>query len=114
MGDAPLRVVVVYSPGPRDAREVLLQLPAGCSVVDAVRSSHLISHLPDHQLDTLTLAVWGRKASPLQLLRNEDRVEICRPLRVDPKVARRERFTRQGSKGTGLFASRRPGAKAGY
>jgi len=33
---------------------------------------------------------------------------------VDPKVARRERFARQGAKTAGLFAKRRAGAKAGY
>jgi hypothetical protein len=41
-------------------------------------------------------------------------VELYRPLLVDPKVARRERFRRQGARNTGLFAQRRPGAKPGY
>jgi len=35
-------------------------------------------------------------------------------LLVDPKEARRLRFTQQGSRATGLFAKRRKGAKAGY
>ncbi|MBW8723026.1 MAG: RnfH family protein, partial [Polaromonas sp.] len=43
-----------------------------------------------------------------------DRLEIYRGLRVDPKVARRERFNRQGVKRAGLFAKTRAGAKAGY
>jgi len=41
-------------------------------------------------------------------------VEIWRPLRVDPKLARRERFGRQGARSAGLFAKRRPGSKPGY
>jgi putative ubiquitin-RnfH superfamily antitoxin RatB of RatAB toxin-antitoxin module len=41
-------------------------------------------------------------------------LEILRSLRVDPKVARRERFQRQGAKTAGLFAKRRVGAKPGY
>jgi putative ubiquitin-RnfH superfamily antitoxin RatB of RatAB toxin-antitoxin module len=49
-----------------------------------------------------------------QALKDGDRIELCRPLTVDPKVARRERFKRQGAKGTGLFANRRKGGKAGY
>jgi putative ubiquitin-RnfH superfamily antitoxin RatB of RatAB toxin-antitoxin module len=60
------------------------------------------------------VGIWGRKATRDQLLRDRDRVEIYRPLRVDPKVARRERFARQGAGTTGLFAKRRVGAKAGY
>jgi hypothetical protein len=45
-------------------------------------------------------------------LQEGDRLEVLRPLRVDPKVARRERFQRQGAKTAGLFAKRRTGAKA--
>ena len=60
------------------------------------------------------VGIWGRKAAPSQVLRERDRVELARPLLVDPKVARRERFRRQGSRAAGLFASRRPGAKPGY
>jgi putative ubiquitin-RnfH superfamily antitoxin RatB of RatAB toxin-antitoxin module len=41
-------------------------------------------------------------------------VEVYRELLVDPKVARRERFRKQGSRAAGLFARRKPGAKAGY
>jgi putative ubiquitin-RnfH superfamily antitoxin RatB of RatAB toxin-antitoxin module len=41
-------------------------------------------------------------------LRAGDRIEGYRTLRVDPKVARRERFARQGARSAGLFA-RKPG-----
>ena len=62
----------------------------------------------------LTAGIWGRAAMPSQVLENGDRVELYRALRVDPKVARRERFKGQGSRGAGLFAKRRVGGKAGY
>jgi uncharacterized protein len=39
---------------------------------------------------------------------------VYRPLLVDPKVARRERFRTQGARAAGLFAKKRPGAKPGY
>jgi putative ubiquitin-RnfH superfamily antitoxin RatB of RatAB toxin-antitoxin module len=48
------------------------------------------------------------------VLNPTDRVEVLRGLRVDPKVARRERFQKQGARTAGLFAKRRPGAKPGY
>jgi sulfur carrier protein len=47
-------------------------------------------------------------------LREGDRVEIYRALRVDPKEARRQRFAGQGAKTAGLFVKKRQGAKAGY
>lgn len=57
------------------------------------------------------LGACGGKTTVLQ---HQDRVEVYRALKVDPKVARRERFAKQGARTTGLFASKRPGAKAGY
>ena len=65
-------------------------------------------------LDDLNAGIWGKHFSLNHKLKDNDRVEIYRPLRVDPKVARRERFTSQGAKRAGLFANKRAGAKAGY
>ncbi len=59
-------------------------------------------------------AVWGKPVEPSHVLKDGDRLEVLRPLRVDPKVARRERFQKQGAKTAGLFAKRRVGAKPGY
>ena len=114
MADQPLDITVVFSAAPRQVQEVQLQMPLGSTVVDALRQSRLLAGLRDQEVDQLVLGIWGRKAEVVQVLRNGDRVEIYRPLLVDPKVARRERFTRQGAKSAGLFSSRRPGAKAGY
>lgn len=103
-----LRVIVMHSPAPREVREQVLQLAEGATVADALRACGL------EPAEGESVGVWGRKAEPTQLLRDRDRVEIARPLRVDPKLARRERFQRQGSRAAGLFAQRRPGAKPGY
>ena len=110
----PLETTVVFCAGPRQTSEVHLEMPAGSKVLDAVRASRLLIDLSEEAIDQLALGIWGRKVSAGQTLRNKDRVEIYRPLLVDPKVARRERFTRQGAKSAGLFARRRPGSKAGY
>ena len=59
-------------------------------------------------------AVWGKPVQSDHVLSEGDRLEVLRPLRVDPKVARRERFQQQGAKTAGLFAKRRSGAKPGY
>jgi len=106
MADAVLNVTVVYSPAPREVREWAVQLPAGSSVADAVAASGLHAEFPSLDLDALGVGVgvWGRKAAPRQALRDRDRVEVYRPLKVDPKAARRERFRKQGSRAAGLFA----------
>ena len=114
MPDPAVRVTVAYSPGPREVFEWQVTLPAGATARDAVLASGLPEACPGLELATLEVGVWGRKAGWGHVLRTRDRVELYRALRVDPKVARRERFRKQGTRAAGLFAQRRPGAKPGY
>lgn len=107
-------VVIVYSPAARQVHEELLTLPAGSTLAQALQASGLAARYPALDLAHAPVGVWGRKAAREQVLRQGDRVEVYRPLRVDPKMARRERFAKQGARATGLFAKRRAGAKAGY
>jgi len=106
-----LRIVVVFSPAPREVIEQALVLPHGSKVVDALHAAGLHARA---LADGVSIGVWGRRAGLEHVLRDADRVELYRGLRVDPKTARRERFNRQGARSAGLFAKRRPGAKAGY
>lgn len=84
-------VEVVYSPAPRQVDAVTLSLPEGSTVGQALQASGLPQR---HGLDpaTLTLSVWGRRQPPETVLRERDRVELCRPLRCDPKESRRQRY----------------------
>jgi len=109
-----IQVVVVYSPTARVVNEVVMNLADGTTVAQALHESGIPKQFPELQLSQAIVGVWGRKAGPNQLLRNFDRVEVYRELKVDPKVARRERFVSQGARTTGLFAKKRQGPKAGY
>ena len=109
-----MNIVLVYSPAPREVREWALVLPPQSTVAYALESSGFYSEFPDLTSARLMLGIWSRKASLKQVLQENDRLEIYRPLRVDPKVARRERFSNQGVKKSGLFARKRAGAKSGY
>lgn len=114
MSERLLHLSVVYAPKARELAEVKLLLKEPCTVLQALQHSGLLSRFPEIDHTHALVGVWGRRAKLDQGLRDEDRVEIYRPLRVDPKVARRERFARQGSRGAGLFVKKRVGAKAGY
>lgn len=112
--DTNIHVTVVYSPASRDVREVALSLAPSSTVLEALRASGFLQLSPAIDLHTVALGIWGRKSDLNQTLRENDRVEIYRPLTVDPKVARRERFARQGARTAGLFVKKRKGGKAGY
>ena len=99
---------------PRQVHEERLRVPEGCTLEAAVEASALARQFPSLDWRALHAGVWGRAAEWSRPLCEGDRIELCRPLTVDPKVARRERFQRQGARTAGLFARRREGAKAGY
>lgn len=109
-----LHITVVTSPEPRVVVERHLTVEEGCTATAALQASGLLATLSATQIAQLELAIWGRKASGSRVLRSGDRLELVRPLLVDPKVARRERFAHQGAKKAGLFKTRRTGGKAGY
>lgn len=107
-------ISVLYSPAPREVREWTLDLAPGTTVGQVLQACAALEGFPDLKQQKLALGVWGKRAGLNSLMRENDRLEIYRGLRVDPKAARRERFARQGAKGAGLFAEIRPGGKAGY
>ncbi len=86
----PLRIEVVYALPERCWRFPLL-LQAGATVADALQAADLASQLPGVEPDASRLAVFGRSVRPETVLHDLDRVELLRPLRVDPKQARRRR-----------------------
>ncbi len=104
-----LHVTVVASLHAGEVQEWQLSLPAGATVADALRACRLVPADAG-----LMCGIWGRVVAEQERLRDGDRVECCRPLLVDPKLARRQRFKSQGARAAGLFARRRPGAKPGY
>jgi putative ubiquitin-RnfH superfamily antitoxin RatB of RatAB toxin-antitoxin module len=89
----PLRVEVALAAAPRQVDCATLLLSPGSTVADAVQASHGLAGL-----DGLTFAVWGRAAGAGALLRDLDRVELLRPLQVDPKESRRLRYRGQADR----------------
>lgn len=114
MMNITVAISVVYSPAPRQTRQWQLMVPEGTTASQALVQLGVAQEFPELAHNPLKLGIWGKRCGAHHALKDNDRIEIYRPLRVDPKVARRERFTRQGAKGTGLFATKRIGAKAGY
>ena len=113
-GQPILRITVAWSAAAREYFELHLELPLGATVADALERLDASARLSAGLTRTPSVGIWGKKTGLLQPLRDRDRVEIYRPLTVDPKTARRERFNKQGVAKAGLFANKRAGAKAGY
>ena len=89
-----LQVEVAYCADPDQLDLQSLQVPAGTSLAQAVALSGVLAR---HGLgsDELLVGIWSRVSDPATLLRDHDRIEIYRPLLVDPKEARRLRYKKQ-------------------
>ena len=112
--EGAMHITVLYSPQPREVIEWPLTLGSGATVMTALHASGLRALIPGIDFAQATVGIWGRIATLDAALREGDRIEVYRPLLVDPKVARRERFRKQGARAAGLFAGKRQGQKAGY
>jgi uncharacterized protein len=101
-----LRVRVIYAL-PDHQATVDLQLPAGTSLTDAVKRSGLLQKFPEAAERPLSCAIFGRAVPLTYQLRDGDRIEILRPLLIDPKQSRREAAQRNRAQAAGS----KPGRK---
>lgn len=71
-----------------------LDVNAPCSVRQAIEQSGILRQCPEINLSSNKVGIWGQLVKAETLLQAGDRVEIYRPLKVDPKEARRLRAER--------------------
>lgn len=90
MVDRMLAVDVVYAD---PERQILrrIEVTTGSTVGQAVEASGIPEMLPDGSVDPGRLGVHGRKVASTQPVQAGDRIEIYRPLTLDPMEARRRR-----------------------
>lgn len=82
--DEGIRVEVVRA-WPRRFESIMLSLPAGATVREALARAEALDH------DAGSLAVYGERVGLAHVLADGDRIELLRPLLADPKDARRRR-----------------------
>lgn len=95
---ARIRVSVVYA-DPDHVFDAALELQQGSTVAAAIDGSRIRERHPGIEIRGDRLGIFSRKAALDTVLRDGDRVEIYRPLRIDPKEARRLRAQRTSSDG---------------
>ena len=108
MDDDTKIAVEVAVAWPNLQRLVKLEVSPGTTAIEAVRQSGLIEAFAI-DIETLTLGIFGRVVEMNAPVTAGDRVEIYRPLHMDPREARRQRAaaTNQlGSTGTSRNISR--------
>ena len=90
-----VHVEVVYALA-QSQRLVQLVLSDGATVADAMARVAESMEFAGLELDHVTVGIYGRVIKDrTQRLNEGDRIEIYRPLNVDPMAARRERASRK-------------------
>ena len=82
-------VEIVFALPDRQALRVV-SVTAGETLADAVSKSGLREAFPEFDIDGLAWGIWGHEAPPDQSVKDGDRIEIYRPLKLDPREARRQ------------------------
>jgi putative ubiquitin-RnfH superfamily antitoxin RatB of RatAB toxin-antitoxin module len=81
---------VVYAL-PAHYRAEALQLPVGSTVADALDAAAEREAFAALDLRSMPVGIFGERVERTRRLADGDRVELYRPLQVDPREARRQR-----------------------
>lgn len=87
-----MRVEVAYAL-PEKQKIVSLEVEEGCTVREAVRRSNINVFFPELDVENVKLGIFGKavRNADQQVLKEGERVELYRELKVDPKQARANR-----------------------
>lgn len=90
-----IRVEVVYA-RPDVQRLVALDVAPGMTMMQAVERSGLLAEFPEIDLATAPMGIFSKREDhpETRVLQAGDRVELYRPLEMDPKEARKLRAER--------------------
>ena len=83
-------VEVVYALPDRQLL-IAISLPAGSTVADAIKRSNIQASFDGHDLAAMNTGIWGRPVARDHVIEDGDRIEIYRPLEIDPREVRRQR-----------------------
>lgn len=91
---AKLTVEVAYAL-PNKQTLYSLVVESGMTVEQVIKHSSLLKEFSNLTLDSLEVGIFSKKTSLDTQVSNNDRIEVYRPLVVEPKEARRLRAKRQ-------------------
>lgn len=91
-----IRIEVAYAL-PEKQKIIALDVEEGCTVKTAVQLSKIDTFFPELDLDSLKVGIFGKavRNANEQVIKEGERIEIYRELKVDPKQARANRAAKK-------------------
>ena len=96
---AKIKVEVAYAT-PEKQKILALDVDEGSTVYQAAEQSGIVAEFPEIILAEAKMGIFGKavRSPQEEVIREGDRVEIYRPLIIDPKVARANRAAKAAEK----------------
>lgn len=89
-----MQIEVAYAK-PDEQVILKLEMPEGSTLEQAIRESGVLARFPEIDLAINKVGIFGKLSKLDAALRPGDRVEIYRPLKIDPKEIRRLRANKR-------------------
>lgn len=89
-----IKIEVAYATSQRQVI-IPLQISSTATIKQAIEQSGILKQFPEINLQINKVGIFGEIVQLNHLLHSGDRVEIYRPLTMDPKLARRLRAEKQ-------------------
>lgn len=70
---------------------ISIQVPQGTTVKEAIDQSGILDHMKEIDLKIQAVGIFSRPVHLSDKVSHHDRIEIYRPLKIDPKEARKLR-----------------------
>ncbi|QGG79491.1 RnfH family protein [Litorivicinus lipolyticus] len=79
-------------------RQLILSVDVstGTTMIEAVRASGILREFPEIDMASVKMGVWGKteKDPATRIMQTGERIEVYRPLLIDPKEARKNRASK--------------------
>lgn len=85
-----MRVECIYLTN-KESYFIALTVEEGAAIKDVIQASGVLEQYSELELEALNVGVFGEKKNLMDVVRQGDRVEIYRPLLINPMEARRSR-----------------------
>ena len=83
-----ITIPIVYST-PTKQTEIPLTVEKNCSIALAIARSKIMAQFPEIKLSENKIGIFGKLVTLDTIVADGDRIEIYRPLTIDPKELRR-------------------------
>ena len=82
-----IHIKVAYALPERQV-EIPLSVEESCTVAIAIKRSGILALFPEIKFATVKVGIYGKRVHLDAIVHENDRIEIYRPLKIDPKQAR--------------------------